>query len=116
MTTSAGEIDEGPSVPSSTAERMNNRKGWCYERKFALASIALSLLEIGSFILARLLIMYSLVNSQPYPSPGVRGATIYRVLAGIVLFGTPLALISALLALGFDSRAGSPSSRYSSLC
>jgi hypothetical protein len=34
----------------------------------------------------------------------VRGATVYRVLAGVWLFGTPLTLISAALALGLDSR------------
>ena len=83
---------------------MNNRKSWWYERKFALTSIALSLLEIGSFVLAALLISYSLVNSEPSPSPGVRGATVYRVLAGVWLFGTPLTLISAALALVLDSR------------
>ena len=90
-------------VPSSTAVRMTN---WKYERKFALTSIALSLLEIGSFIVVRLLIKYTLVNSKPWPSPGVRGATIYRALAGIWLFGTPLTLISAVLAIGLDSRRG----------
>jgi hypothetical protein len=84
--------------------RMNNRKSWWYERKFALTSIALSLLEIGSFVLAALLTSYSLVNSEPSPSPGVRGATVYRVLAGVWIFGTPLTLISAALALVLDSR------------
>jgi hypothetical protein len=91
-------------VPSVTAVRMNNWKCWGCERKFALTSIALSLLEIGSFLLAALLINYSLVNSQPHPSPGVVPATIYRVLAGVWLVGTPLTLISAALALGLDSR------------
>jgi hypothetical protein len=84
--------------------RMNYRKSWWYERKLALTSIALSLLEISSFVLAVLLINYSLVNSKPSPSPGVRGATIYRVMSGVWLFGTPLTLISAALALGLDSR------------
>lgn len=83
---------------------MNDRKSWWYERKFALTSIALSLLEIGSFVLAALLINYSLVNSEPSPSPGVRRATVYHVLAGVWLFETPLTLISAALALGLDSR------------
>ena len=86
--------------------RMSNWKGLWSERKFALASIALALLQIISFILARFLIKYSLVNSEPWPSPGVRGATIYRVLAGISVFGTALALISALLGIGLDSRRG----------
>jgi hypothetical protein len=84
--------------------RMNDRKRWWKERKFALTCIALSLLEIGSFLLAAFLINYSLVNSEPSPSPGLRGATIYRVLAGVWLFGTPLTLISAALSLGLDSR------------
>jgi hypothetical protein len=83
---------------------MNDRKRWWKERKFALTAIVLSLLEIGSFLLAALLINYSLVNSVPSPSPGVRGATIYRVLAGVWLFGTPLTLISTALSLGLDSR------------
>lgn len=73
MTISAGKSDEAPfNVASSEAVRMKKWKCWGYERKLALASIALSLLEIGSFILARLLIKHSLVNYRPYPSPGVR--------------------------------------------
>jgi hypothetical protein len=86
----------GRNVPEA---RMNDRKKWWYEREFALTSLALSLLEIGSFVLAALLINYSLANSEPSPSPGVREATVYRVLAGLWLFGTPLTLISAALAL-----------------
>lgn len=107
MTISARKIDEEPyNLPSSTAVRINCWKSlWC-ERKFALTSIALSLFEIGSFVLAALLINYSLVKSEPYPSPGVRGATIYRVLAAVWLVGTPLTLLSAGLALGLDSRRG----------
>ena len=83
---------------------ISDRKGWWYERKFAVASIVLSLFEIGSFTLAVLLINYSLVNSEPSPSPGVQGATIYRFLAGVWLIGSPLSFISALLAFGLDSR------------
>ena len=83
---------------------MKDRKSWWHERKFALTSIALSLIELGAFILADLLIHYSLVNSEPSPSPGVRGARIYRVLAGVWLFGSPVTFIFTALTLGFESR------------
>lgn len=83
---------------------MSRWKCWAFERKFALTSISLSLLEIGSFLLASLLINDSLVNSRPQPSPGVIPATIYRVVAAVYLVGTPLTLISAALAFGLDAR------------
>lgn len=85
---------------------MIDRENWWYQRKFAVISIALSFLQIGSFVLAALLINFALVNSKPFPSPGLRGAPIYRFLAGAWLFGTPTTFISAVIALKLDSRRG----------
>jgi hypothetical protein len=84
---------------------IDREKCW-YKRKFALFSIGLSFLEIGSFLLAALLIDFALVNAHPYPSPGARGAPIYRFLAGVWLFGTVVTFISAVMALVLDSRRG----------
>ena len=89
--------------PDNYGVEMTDRKGWWHKRKFAVASIALTLFETGSFILAALLINYSLVNSEPSPSPGVQGATIHRFLEGVWLIGSPLSFISALFAIGLDS-------------
>ena len=83
---------------------MIDREKWWYQRKFALLSIGLSLLEIGSFFLAALLIHFALVNSDPSPSPGVRGAIIYRFLAGVWLFGSPASFIAAVISARLDAR------------
>ena len=83
--------------------QMNDQESSWSERKFAALSIAASLLEFSSFLVADFLIHYSMVNTEPCPSPGVKGATIYRILGGVWLVLTPMSLVSGALSRSFDS-------------
>ena len=105
-------LDAGSSDRNDDGVRMNDHddgvqmsdqeRSWS-ERKFAALSIAASLLEFSSFLVADFLIHYSMVNTAPSPTPGVQGATIYRILAGMWLVLTPMSLVSGALSRSFDS-------------
>ena len=85
---------------------MVDQENWWYGRKFALASIALSIIEASCFVFADPPARFSLFNSGPSVNHGIGGAFTYHFLAGVWIFLTPLTLFSGALALSLDVHRG----------
>ena len=83
---------------------MIGQENWWYERKLALASIALSFVEAGCFLVSDLSIKLSLFNVEGVSFLGLRSSPMYHFVAGVWIFVTPLTLFSAALAVSLDSR------------